>query len=367
MGEQSEMIHRSYGFSVRAMAEEGRSVDVVASSEDIDSWGEIVVQDWDLSRYEKNPVVLYGHNSWGLPIGHASNVRVEKNQLLATLKFVDARANPLAEQVWQGIVQGSLRAVSVGFRCKQAKSQVVGDRTVFVLSGNELLEISVVPIPANPEAVAVATKSMNIIRALAGAQPQQEQPMSLNVKTLLAILSLAETATEADAIEKVKSLEKRATDAEARVSVAETKAAACAADTAKLLEAVGSDTVEKALGAIAAGKAAVGELAVEKAKGEQLERAQLIADAKAAKKLTPAQEKGLEGKSLEFVKGFLDLQVPNPTLQAEDAKQPETKSSDLSWNGKTWDQLKPQEKHDLFHENKDLYVAMRDAAAKSAA
>jgi hypothetical protein len=114
----NELFRRSYSLAVRAQADATPSVDVIASSTALDGYGEIVAQDWDLRRYEANPVVLYGHNSYAMPIGHASNVRVEGDKLLATLNFVDARANPMAEQVWQGVLQGSLRAVSVGFRSK---------------------------------------------------------------------------------------------------------------------------------------------------------------------------------------------------------------------------------------------------------
>lgn len=363
----SELIRRSWDIDVRGIDLDARSVEVVASTDTVDCYGEVLVQDWDLTRYLKNPVVLYGHNRWGYPIGHAENVRVEKNKLLARLCFVDEKANPEGERVWQGFLQKSLRAVSVGFRAKKGVSQEIDGRHIYVLSGNELIEISVVPIPANPDAVAESAKSMDIIRALVGApaplpsEPTaQETTMSINVKTVLAILALSDTATEAEVIDKVKSLEKRATDAEGRAKTS-------GEQVTKLLGEVGVDSFEKALGAIAAGKAAVAELADERKKSEQLERAKLIAEAKDAKKLTPAQEKALEGKPLEFVKGFLELQHPNPVIAAKGEKEPEDKGSDLAWNGKTWDQLKPGEKHQLFHTNKDLYVAMRDAAEKSAA
>lgn len=344
----SELIQLAYGFSVRAHNDEKRSVEVVASSEAIDAYGEIVVQDWDLKRYKANPVVLYGHNSWSLPIGHASDVRIEDGKLLATLNFVDARANPQAEQVWQGILQGSLRAVSVGFRSKAAKSQSIGDRTVFVLSGNELIEISVVPIPANPEAVAFGKKSLDLIRALAErTEPKEKKSMSILV-TLAAVLGMSSTASEPEVIDNVKSLGRRAESAEA--------------NTKKLLDAAGTDSVEKALGIIVAGKSAIAELGEEKKKNETLERAQIIAKAKEEKKLTPAQEKQLEGKSLDFVKGFIELQHPNPVLGTKGAEEPEHSPATLTWKGKTWDQLKPIEKHNLYFENRDLYEAMKAAA-----
>lgn len=383
----SELIRRSWSIDVRSINEAERSVEVIASTDDVDSYGEILVQDWDLSRYEKNPTVLWNHNAWGLPIGHAENVRVEKlpgdvsvlggGKLRAKLFFVDANANEMGERVWQGFLQKSIRAVSVGFQSKQGVTRDIDGKTVFVLSGNLLVEISAVTLPANPNAVADSPNeksmtSLTRIRALVGAstptEAPQEQETHMNIKTILALLALSETSTEADVVDKVKSIEKKTSEAEARAAQADVRAKANEEQIGKILGAVGVDSVEKALGAIEAGKSAVVQLADQAKTIEGLERAKVISDAKAAKKLTPAQEQGLEGKSLEFVKGFIELQHPNPTLVKSDVKQPEDGggAGALTHDGKTWDELKPGEKHALLEDNPELYKAMRDAAKKAA-
>jgi hypothetical protein len=292
----------------------------------------------------------------------------EEGQLKATLNFVDEKASPTAERVWQGIKQGSLRAVSVGFRCGNVTSQPVGDKTVYVLSSNQLMEISVVPLPANPEAVIAAEKSLTIIRALAKSSAPQETPImsaaaTFTAKTLLAAIGLNDTATEAEAVEKYKTLEKRVTDAEARASAAESTRATSDDQVSQVLAAVSADSFEKALGAIEAAKAAAASLSEQIKKNEDLERGKLISDAKAAKKLTPHQEKGLEGKSLDFVRGFLELQAPHAALTSDEPVEPsKTKTGELTHNGKTWAELEPREKHALHGENFDLYKLMRDSA-----
>ena len=344
----NELLHLSYGFEIRALADQQRSVDVIASTAAIDGYGEIVAQDWDLKRYLGNPVVLFGHNSYDLPIGHASNVRLQDGKLLATLNFVDEKASPMAERVWQGIKQGSLRAVSVGFRTKNKPTSLeVDGKQTLVLSGNELIEISVVPIPANPEALALEAKSLATIRALVEGATTKEKTMSVLI-TLAAVLGMSATASEAEVVDQAKALGRRLENAEG--------------DRNRTLEALGVDSAEKGLGAIEASKTATAELASEKKKNEALERDQVIAKAKAEKKLTPAQEKGLDGKSLEFVKGFIELQVPNPVLAKGGVDEPKHAAGPLEWNGKKWDDLKPGEKHELYEGNHDLYVAMRDAA-----
>ena len=124
---------------------------------------------------------------------------------------MDAKANPIAEKIWEGFKQGSLRAVSVGFRPKNIRQEMRDGKEIYVLGANELHEISVVPIPANPDAVARA-KAMNQLRALSAsitaAKGGMEIPMSILV-TLSAILGLAPTATEAEVTGAVRSAHER--------------------------------------------------------------------------------------------------------------------------------------------------------------
>lgn len=184
---ESDNVHRSFGVTVRSLNEEARTVDVIASTDSIDSYGEIVDQEWDLKRYLRNPVVLYHHNREGwvealepkytLPIGRASNVGVVDGKLQATLNFVDEKASPMAEYVWQGFKQGSLRAVSVGFTPRNRKYELIEGKEVCRLSDNELFEISVCPMGANPDAVAKAAAETKRAREAKADEPQPPQPV----------------------------------------------------------------------------------------------------------------------------------------------------------------------------------------------
>ncbi len=352
------LIQLAYGLTVRAQDDATRSIDVIASSEAIDGYGEIVVQDWDLKRYKQNPVVLYGHNSWGFPIGHASNVRVEDNKLLATLNFVDARANPQAEQVWQGILQGSLRAVSVGFRSQAAKATEVDGKTVFMLAGNELLEISVVPIPANPEAVAIAAKNLDIVRTLAGATdnkgnapPQETKTMSMILKTLIAVLCMPSTSSEDDVAAEVT-----------RVKSAERE----------LLDITGKESVGEALGAVRGfkqGSEQASKLRTEKVELEQKlekrDRDDLIKRARSNGQLSPAQVAWAESCPIDALRGFVETAPAIPQFKAAPT-EPTTTTNAMTHKGKTWSELSPSEKHDLYTTNKALYDAMKEEARKAA-
>lgn len=144
----------SLGLTIRAIRRDVREADFVASTDAIDSYGERVAQNWRLERFKSNPVALFAHNSWALPIGRAPMCKVEDNKLVCTIRFGTAKANPLAENVWNCVQEDILCAVSVGFRPHSIRMEIEDDEEVWILDDNELHEISIVPIPANPEALA---------------------------------------------------------------------------------------------------------------------------------------------------------------------------------------------------------------------
>lgn len=132
---------------------------VVASTDSPDSHGEKVVQDFDLSRYLNNPVVLWEHGQYahvdpclGLPIGKAENVRVEDGQLLADIRLATSAANPFMPIILAQIEQGTLRGVSIRTRPSATDNNI--------LTGNELIEISLVSIGSNPDTVIEHFKSI---------------------------------------------------------------------------------------------------------------------------------------------------------------------------------------------------------------
>lgn len=135
-------------------AEDARSVDVVASTDALDAHGTVIRQNWQLDRYRAYPVVLFAHDQCELPIGLASNIRIEDGSLRATLNFSSGDLNPKAEQVWQNVKAGVLRGVSIGFIPHSIRFETEEDREFLALDDNELLEISIVPVPSNPETLA---------------------------------------------------------------------------------------------------------------------------------------------------------------------------------------------------------------------
>lgn len=141
--------------------EDGYRVRVVASTSTPDRFGDIVEQNWKLEHFRNNPVVPFGHRYDQPPVGRAVSVDVRDGKLVADLLLDDSPNNPMGRTVAHQFRSGYLNAVSVGFRAgavkfrdEFAEDHPYHGRRGVVFMEPELLEISVVPVPANPEALA---------------------------------------------------------------------------------------------------------------------------------------------------------------------------------------------------------------------
>ena len=123
----------------------------------VDRYGDVIdPAGWVLTNYRANPVVLFGHDAStvGNVIGSAKNVRVSGGQLLGDIEFVPAGINAQADAVCAMVAAGILRSVSVGFQpLEWLASQDPARRGGVNFTSQELLEVSVCPIPANPAAL----------------------------------------------------------------------------------------------------------------------------------------------------------------------------------------------------------------------
>jgi len=140
----------------------GRRVSFTISTGAIDRARDtIAVDGWHLDAYRQNPVVLWGHQSGDLPLGVAESVGVSAGRLKATVRFAEPGKDyqtdewpshlPTPETVLSMIRGGFLRATSVGFL--PVTSAWNDKRGGVDFMEQELLEFSIVPVPANAEAL----------------------------------------------------------------------------------------------------------------------------------------------------------------------------------------------------------------------
>ena len=138
-------------------------LEYVLSDETPDRMGDVIMADgWDLTDFQKNPIALFGHNS-GFPIGKWKNLRVIDKQLRGHLELAPAGTSARIDEIRKLVDADILRAVSVGFRPKESRPRPESDFGVFFTKA-ELMETSLVSVPANPNALAIA-KSLNISSA----------------------------------------------------------------------------------------------------------------------------------------------------------------------------------------------------------
>jgi HK97 family phage prohead protease len=133
------------------------------TSEREDREGDVVlVSGADLSDHRRNPVVLANHDTKALvgktesPDGlYTVESRPELKKMFATIHF--QQANELGVQAYQLVRDGFLRATSIGFQIRKSTqrgtARTKGGRPPLLISEWSLAEISLVPVPMNPDAV----------------------------------------------------------------------------------------------------------------------------------------------------------------------------------------------------------------------
>ncbi len=168
------------------------------STEAADHDGEIVRQrGLDISTFKKNPVILFGHDPTTLPIGKAVWVKKMKaadGTPITRAKIQFSKTNPMAMQVMDLFKEGILKAFSIGFTVQEIREIDDEDSmAAFEITRSTLLETSVVPIPANPQALVEAVSKGRVthpvlldqydeIQDEADAAPVSAQPVMIGAE-----------------------------------------------------------------------------------------------------------------------------------------------------------------------------------------
>ena len=135
------------------------------SDETPDRMGDIIeAAGWDLEQFNKNPVALFNHNP-DFIVGKWHKLRIQGKALRGHLELAPKGTSPRINEIRKLVEAGILKAVSVGFRPidytpLNPKQLFGGSR----FTKQELVETSLVAVPANPNALAIA-KSLNVSAA----------------------------------------------------------------------------------------------------------------------------------------------------------------------------------------------------------
>jgi HK97 family phage prohead protease len=148
----------------------------ILSDGSVDRMGDIIEPSgWILDGFKRNPIALFAHDAT-LPVGTWENVRVEGGELRGRLKLAPKGTSDRIDEIIRLTEAKVLRAVSVGFRAVASEPRKDGDGLRF--TKQSLVEVSLVSIPANENALAVA-RSLRIseqTRQLVFAKPSRIDP-----------------------------------------------------------------------------------------------------------------------------------------------------------------------------------------------
>lgn len=199
------MLIKQFGHIEKASKLQDGEVEFIVSTNAWDAHGErINVDGISYKDFMKNPVVLWGHNGFDLPIAKATKVWKDGNKLMARAKFY--LADDFARKVYGYIIDGFLNAVSIGGMVEQW-----GEDGLTIEKLN-MKEFSVVTIPANQEAL-VASKSLSgeqrteleslarvtAVKMLSGDSENKLQKDIKSLKSLVATLEeVADTSETED-------------------------------------------------------------------------------------------------------------------------------------------------------------------------
>ena len=141
------------GIELKADEDKDWMFDVVATTEDTDRDNEVIkVNWWDTKNWEKSPVILANH-SYIIENIIWKGIKFYTSNGVKRMKWVFSKSNPLWILARNLYNEGMLKTVSVGFIPTKRNEQ---DHKI--IEKAELLEVSFVAVPCNPNALSLDWK-----------------------------------------------------------------------------------------------------------------------------------------------------------------------------------------------------------------
>lgn len=190
-----KLIQQLKKISLKEITGEG-TFEVIATTDTVDRHGEVILATaWDFTNYMKNPIMLWGHDYWSIDsiIGAVTEIMPEEGKIIIRGTFASTEAGQKVRKLYD---DGILRAVSVGF--------IPLEREGNTITKAELLEVSFVSVPANPDAITTEKMlELEEIKTLTTKQPDQDTQEATTTEVSQA--HEEETAI-AEEVEKLKKL-----------------------------------------------------------------------------------------------------------------------------------------------------------------
>ncbi len=115
---------------------------------------DIDLEGMSVENFMRNPVFLYVHDYFGerLPLGLVKKISMQKKRMIVTVLFDDG--DEFAMEVLRKYDAGFLNAVSIGWETLEF------DRETMRVLQSDLLDVSAVPVPGDPDALMMRQASL---------------------------------------------------------------------------------------------------------------------------------------------------------------------------------------------------------------
>lgn len=154
-------------------------ISILASDETVDRDNDIILASgWDTKNWLNTGALLYGHNYDSLPVGTAHGAEVVGDKLYVYSKLAKKGTSEWHDAIRSLIAQKILKGVSVGFKATDFEPNSYGGRT---FKKQELLELSLTPIPSNPNAKLLVKDYSKEIQDKLVVQEKQEETQDVEL------------------------------------------------------------------------------------------------------------------------------------------------------------------------------------------
>jgi HK97 family phage major capsid protein/HK97 family phage prohead protease len=198
------MLHRAYStIEIKSVDDDLRVIEGIATTPSPDRMGDVV----DPKGVKlKTPLPLLWQHKADQPIGQVLSAKVTAEGIAIKAQIAKG-VLPRIDEAWALIKSGLVRGLSIGFRATEDPEPIKGSWG-FKFTGWELLELSVVTIPANADASITAIKSIDLHDlAASGMGPQAVTPKSAGVSAPVITASKGARPMKKSYADQIKEME----------------------------------------------------------------------------------------------------------------------------------------------------------------
>jgi len=189
--------------------EEDRIVRGIITTSDVDLDGDVILTDgMNTTIWQKNPLFCLEHNTDDI-IGKGIGLYRNPDRIIVDLVF---DTSEMAEKDYQLFKNGMKRTFSIGFLTIAERKPTADEVREYpgiqnVITKSLLLEVSSVSVPANPDAQAIETKSINETEEIAQEAIEQKKIEEVQTEVLIEKVDPEPSQTPSEEIVEVKSIE----------------------------------------------------------------------------------------------------------------------------------------------------------------